>query len=72
MWMTMRPKPLSACSRLSLVVWILTAQHSLQPESKHVESRLDRFSEVMPDQPEEPEAMCAKPVQDSSSCAMLV
>ena len=52
---TMRLKPLSACSRHSLVIWILIAQHSLQPESKSGKSRWHRFSAAMPDLQEEPE-----------------
>ena len=60
MGMVMSLKPLSACSRHSLVVWILTAQHFLQPESKFAKSRQHRISAVMLDCQENPEAMRAR------------
>lgn len=54
---TMRLKPLSTCSRHSLIVWILTAQPSLQPESRFAESRRHRSSVVMSKLREEPKAL---------------
>ena len=65
LWQTelkMRQKPLNAYSRHNSVEWIPTAQPSLQPGSKRAKSRRHRFCEVMPDQPEEPEAVHVKAV----------